>query len=113
MSEAEPDQTAASRECQVCPGQVEQCAHWGLFVVRLYPPSRFDPRLGQWGVEGPGVIDAERSRREGLPLYSMYLPDAARFSGRHDDQEHATLDFEVRAKAMRAYEVLSEPEGDN
>ncbi len=80
--------------------------------MRLYPPSRFDPRLTQWGVEGPGLIDAERSRREGLPAHSMYLPSESGYSGRHDDREHALLDFEARAETMRAYQVEDGEAGD-
>ena len=80
-----------------------RCAHWGRYVVRLYPPSRFDARLVEWGVEGPGVIDREQSQRDGAPEWSMYLPEAGAFSARHADEEHATLDFDARTEAMRRY----------
>ena len=71
--------------------------------MRLYPPVPGDPRLEVWGVEGPGVIDPERSRREGASANAMYIAGPA-FSGRHESREHAELDFETRAEAMRRYE---------
>ncbi len=99
---ATPD---SDTECTACPPHAERCAHWGPFVVRLYPPSKWDAALSRWGVEGPGVIDVERSRREGVPETSMFLAHESTYSGRHDNRDHALLDFESRAQAMRLYEV--------
>ncbi len=107
-STSNPEPRGDAVECPICPRQVDRCAHWGPFVVRLYPPSRFDPRLTQWGVEGPGIIDEGRSRREGLPAHSMYLPSDTGYSGRHADHGHAVLDFETRAASMRRYDVPDE-----
>ena len=102
------DDDSNPRECSVCPSLVVRCAHWGRYVVRLYPPSRLDPRLKEWGVEGPGIVDPQRARREGAPKWSMYLPEAGRFSSRHPDEGHAKLDFEARAEAVRRYRVPDE-----